>query len=819
MKLKQQSQQLNNHSAERKRHLLSVVVALAMVSIIGITFSKSVFAQFDNVGTLFPDSVSLENSQMLIQADELEFDNDQNTISAIGNVKVNLDDYKLTADLIRLERKTSRLVAEGNIELTNPDGTVITADSLNMSEDFRDGFVYSLSVLSLQRTRIQAEKVEKIDENVMRFESATYSPYYSSPMKYPPLWRLKAVRIVQDNNIELIVLDDMRLELFGIPVAYLPKFVVSDPKARKGTGLLNPTYHYNQFQGYGFVAPYYVSLAPNYDTTLTTAFMTKQGLLFDLEWRHLINNINYSVGFAGIGQQDSDAFTEDLDPEKYRTNSADRTFRGGFRTDGEMKLSPLWNMGWNYSILTDRRFPHDYATANVGHYGHDPRIYLRGNHNRNNFHAAIYKLRVADDPYYCLIKHDCHYRLSPNSANREIEIDPQDFQPLIRPAIEHEYYFDKPAFGGEVSVFTNFASLSRKMTEVNAYKEDEYYYPGYAGNHTRISTRGNWQHRIVDSAGQIFTPFAYVQLDIFQNTELETDELVHLTKDQMNFRIMPAVGMLYDYPFVSSYDWGAQIVNPVGQLIVRPSETGIGKYPNNDSHSVVFETANLFESDKFTGYDRSEGGTRLNLGIRHVVQFGSSSTLSSLLGQSINIAGINSYEESDLTHPFVGASLDSPFSDYITSHFLDTSIGLQLGVSNWIDKDDFELNRTDLTSAGYFGPMVGSAKYSFLRTNTESKDELLQEGQVSTGLKVHDNWRIYGSLRYDIEENVNTFSSLGMGYDDEGISISATFGEENDRSGELINRYIRFNISPRTLGEIDLDQIQSLGFLDYNFFN
>lgn len=811
--------QLTNRLAVSAQKLCHVLIVVVLVTVVTFMQFEHVMGQFDNVGGIFPDSIDFENSQMLIQADELEFDNDQNTISAVGNVDISLGEYNLKADQIMLDRSTSRMVAEGNIELTSPDGTVITANSLNLSEDFSNGFIYSLRALSAQRTVISAEKVEKINEQVLSFENATYSPYYTNQSKFPPFWRLKSVKIVQDKNIELIVLDDVRLELFGLPVVYLPKFVLVDSNSSKGSGLLVPNYYYNDIHGYTLVAPYYVSLAPNYDTTVTTALMTRQGILLDFEWRHLLEDVSYSMGVAGISQQDPKVYFENLNSEIHRSNSADRTFRGAVRTNGNIQLNPLWRLGWNYSLLSDRRFPHDYGTANVGHYGHDSIIFLRGDYENNYFDAAIYNLRVSNDPFYCLVKYNCRYRLIPSAEPKEFEIDPQDFQPIIRPVIEYVYFTDQPIFGGDVSLVSNLTSLHRSLTEVNSSIENKYFYPGYSGNQTRFSMKGNWKRQLIDRFGQVFTPFAYSKIDMFLLSQLETDELEHLTKDSLSFRVMPAVGINYSFPFVSSYQWGTQLISPVGQLIVRPNETGIGEFPNNDSHSIVFETSNLFEHDKFTGFDRTEGGTRLNLGFRHILQFNDGSALNSLFGQSLHVAGMNSYRESDLTHPFVGASLNESISDYVTSHLVDTNFGLQLGASNWIDKDDFRLNRTDLVTTGFLGPIVGSAKYSYLRTNSESGKKRHQEGQLATGIKIQDNWRLYGSMRFDIEENVNLSSLIGLGYDDEGISISATFGEENNRSGELINRFIKFNISPRTLGEIDLEQIQNLGLLDYNLLD
>ena len=83
---------------------------------------------------------------------------------------------------------------------------------------------------------------------------------------------------------------------------------------------------------------------------------------------------------------------------------------------------------------------------------------------------------------------------------------------------------------------------------------------------------------------------------------------------------MPDVGVEYRYPFVDVEPWGTQTIEPIAQLILRPNETQIGKFPNEDAQSVVFSDANLFSIDKFSGWDRVEGGGRVNAGFQYTAQ-------------------------------------------------------------------------------------------------------------------------------------------------------------------------------------------------------
>jgi len=49
------------------------------------------------------------------------------------------------------------------------------------------------------------------------------------------------------------------------------------------------------------------------------------------------------------------------------------------------------------------------------------------------------------------------------------------------------------------------------------------------------------------------------------------------------------------YPFIGVESWGTQTIEPIAQVIIRPNETAIGKFPNEDAHSLIFDDTNLFK--------------------------------------------------------------------------------------------------------------------------------------------------------------------------------------------------------------------------------
>ncbi|WP_163068262.1 LPS-assembly protein LptD, partial [Acinetobacter baumannii] len=52
----------------------------------------------------------------------------------------------LQADSVRYDRASSRVFAEGNVRLTDQDGAVVTGDRMELTDDFKNGFIDSLRI-------------------------------------------------------------------------------------------------------------------------------------------------------------------------------------------------------------------------------------------------------------------------------------------------------------------------------------------------------------------------------------------------------------------------------------------------------------------------------------------------------------------------------------------------------------------------------------------------------------------------------------------------------------------------------------------------
>src|ERR687897_562383 len=199
-------------------------------------------------------SGSGQQDRLLVDAREIVYDNDRNTIAASGDVQMNYQGRTLQADRVIYDRNT------------DASGTVASGDRFELTDDFKSGFIDSLRVVQSSvengrplTTRFSAPRAERAEGETTIFERGTYTacePCKENPEK-PPLWQVKAARIIHNNQERTITYENATLELAGIPVAYLPYFWSPDPTVKRKTGFLAPRYIMSNTLGTGLSVPFF----------------------------------------------------------------------------------------------------------------------------------------------------------------------------------------------------------------------------------------------------------------------------------------------------------------------------------------------------------------------------------------------------------------------------------------------------------------------------------------------------------------------------------------------------------------------------------
>ena len=715
------------------------------------------------------------DGQMLVQAVEVDYDYNNNRVSAVGNVQMFYNGTSVEADKVVYDQKTKRLYAEGNIRMTDADGKITYANTMDLSDDYRDGFVDSLRVDTADSTRMAATRADRSSGNYTVFENGVYTacaPCADDPKK-PPLWQVKGARIIHDQTEKMLYFETAQLEFFGVPVAYMPYFSTPDPTVKRKSGFLMPGYFPGTAAtGFGMEAPYYWAIAPDYDATITPRIMTRQGVMMQGEFRQRLIDGAYQIRAYGIDQ---------LDPGAFAGQPGDRQFRGGIDTKGQFAPNDKWVWGWDGVLLTDYAFFNDYRLAQY----RDPmssflslpteaisQLYLTGVGNR-----SFFDLRSI-------------YYLSYSGNQQQV--------PVVYPVFDYSNVFNYPILGGEVSYKTNFTNLTRNdavfdpittlastnglctLTSADplARTPSQCLLRGFPGTYTRLSVEGQWRRSFTDSVGEIWTPFVSFRADAI-NADVSNQPGVSNflpVGDTQAIRPMPTVGLEYRYPFINVQPWGSTTVEPIAQVIIRPNETYAGQLPNEDAQSLVYDASNLFSVDKFSGYDRVEGGGRANVGVQSTTQFDQGGAVKAVFGQSYQLFGLNSYSVKDATNTGLDSGLAKVYSDYVSSVSYSPNRTYTFSVRSRMDEQTWNIQRFEAEAKANFDRWSIGVIYGNYAPQPQLGYLSRREGLLANGsVKIAANWVATGAARWDlVNNNINQYV-VGAGYVDDCFVLAANY--------------------------------------------
>lgn len=156
-----------------------------------------------------------------------------------------------------------------------------------------------------------------------------------------------------------------------IPIFYFP-YVNFPIDKRRQTGFLQPSFENSSLNGKTVTAPYYLNLAPNYDATITTNYMTLRGFKFENVFRYLTKTSYGAINFDFLPQD-----------RAYRAIRADAyantAFMNSTNPDDIVRRNDLGNSNFRYRIAAKNNsyinpnwlFTLDFTDASDGNYLYD----------------------------------------------------------------------------------------------------------------------------------------------------------------------------------------------------------------------------------------------------------------------------------------------------------------------------------------------------------------------------------------------------------------------------------------------------------------
>ena len=648
-------------------------------------------------------------------ADELRIDG-SDLLVAQGNVEALFGTTRLQASRVVFNRRDGTLQIDGPLVLNDGREIVILADQAEMSDSLRRGLIQSARVVFDEQLQIAAHSVERLDERFTEMNNVIASSCEICAQRRTPLWEIRARRVVHDDQEQQVYFENAQFRLFGLPVAYIPRLRVPDPRLQRATGFLSPRFSIDTGHGVGLRTPYFLVLSPDRDLTLTPFLGSKGTQALELRYRQAFATGRLEIG--GLIGRDS------IRP------GATRAF--GY-AEGEFAVGRGFVLGFNLIQPADRTVLEDYDRG-VARLTSDITLQRVRRDERMRLQFLQFRSMRLNDVNETL----------PNQVGQAVL----------------ERRMDVPGLGG-VAGFRLEAHLHQRRQAVGAAGIPASTPSITTGERPRrvgrLSLDLDWRRDAVLPGGVLGAVGAHIGLDQFSLSQTGGAFPTSAT------RVTPNVMAELRWPLVrSGANAVSHVIEPVAQVIW--GRDGLADLPYEANRMPELDDGNLFSYDRFASRDVREGGLRANLGVswtRHDPD-GWSSTLT--IGRIWRQRDLGQFASET---PLAGAR-----SNWLLAGSIDAVDGLQLS-NRSVFTSDFRLQRTalelDWTGSNY---TISTSYMRIIANPFEGRARTASEWSFDGTRDLDEFWTARVGWRYDIARNRAARAMVGLEYENECLRMS-----------------------------------------------
>lgn len=717
-------------------------------------------AEPDKPASVVSDA-SEKPDEIKFSADTVDYDFENDVVTATGDVLLNRDGYKLRSDTVVWNRKTGIVEAKGNIRSTGPNGETAYGDSILLTDSLRDGIVDNLLLVLEDESRLAARKGERFADGSLVLDHAAYTACAVTTgdgCPKDPSWQIKAVKVRYDPVKKRVSYDGARIEIFGLPIIPLPglSHPISDENR---SGILVPNLRIDSTNGVAVSLPYYFSLAPNQDATITTQVFSEVAPLISGTFRNLNDKGAFQVtGYATYSSRIPTSTSGTL-------VGSEKDFRGYFATTGRFILDENWTISQSARIASDRTFLRRYDIS-----------------DDDSLRSTVNIERIDDSSYFSLA----------GWAFQTLRTgDPQNQVPIALPVVDYRKKLAEPILGGRAQF--QFNSLAIGRTE------------GQDTQRAFASVR--WDLRKLTNWGQEITLTGFARGDVYNSSDNALNETAIYSGDSgWQTRAIATAAIDIKWPFIGEAFGGTQTLTPRFQVVATPAVSNLS-IPNEDSRSVDLEDTNLFALNRFPGYDRYEDNVRATYGLEWNLSR-PNLKVDAIVGQSYRLAN-NSNIVPD------GTGLSERFSDVVGRTEVRFKDIVKFTHRYRIDKDNLAVRRNEIDAT--IGSKNTYALFGYLRLNRDigaGIEDLSDREEMRVGgrYQIDQYWSVFGSAIIDLTDAREDPTSsadgfepvrhrVGVAYDDGCLSLGVTWRYDYEDSGDdQSGSTFLFRLALRNLG-------------------
>lgn len=630
-------------------------------------------------------------------------------LTAEGNVEALQGNVRVEAKRIIYDRFTGKVLVTGPIRLTQGDYIQIIAEFAELDTDFQNGLIRGARVVMDQRLQLMTRQIKRVDGrfNVMGRTSVTSCKVCDDGS--PPLWQIRAKRIVHDEDERQIYFDNAQFRVLDIPVLYLPKLRLPDPTLERATGFLIPSMQNNSNVGTGVRIPYFIRLGDHKDLTITPYLATNAKTL----------ELRYRQAFRAGGIEFNGAISTD--------NFGPGNPRGYLFGLGAFELGNDYRLTFDVKLASDRAYLLDYDYSK---------------RDRLDSDITLRRARRDENTRFALL----HYEsLRANEINATL--------PTLVAVAESERRFFPSLIGGETRLsYKLHAHYRTSGSDIDGADADTI----VDGRDVARANATAWWRRNWTLAGGVRTgvtgSLAFDAINTSQDATLAG----------LDAGITPTVAAHMRYPLSRIDDSGAtQIIEPIAQ--VSWSGGSDLNAANEESTRIEFDEGNLLSLSRFPAEDRHERGLQAAYGLnwsRHSAQ-----------GWTTHVSFaqvVRAKSDGDLT---ISSGLDGTVSDFLIAGQIKTANGFALASRGLFDFSD-GLNKAAARASWDNEKLQLATSYLWLGPDAaENRATALSEWAIDSKYRMNRHWSGLVDWRYDVANGSMAEAGIGLEYRNECMKM------------------------------------------------
>jgi LPS-assembly protein len=692
-----------------------------------------------------PGPDGLGQSGFYLEADTLVRDDKADRWTAEGQVEARYQGRVVRADKIVYDVSVGAVTADGHAQIINYDGSVVSGDHVVLDDKMRAGFVRGFAARDRHNITFAADVAIRRSETVNELNRAVYTPCdicaaNGSPIE--PTWSIAASKVIEDHDKRLVFYRNAVLRVKGVPVFYTPVFWHPDPDAPRASGLLVPRIEFSNRLGFSWEQPYVQVISPSQELIVSPQIDTKVNPFLNLEWTKRFYSGTLDARVGGTYERDFDSHGEKFGKAE---------FRGYVLAHGDFDLTRTWSWGFSAERTSDPLLFDKYNVPNVyqdhGLFGADTQRLV----------SQLYATRQDTNSYLSI-------SAVAFQGLRQIAVgvteDNRGF-PLVAPMIEGRYDAPFQVLGGSLRFQGSAVMLSRDETISTA--------TGPTDNSRRATGEIDWLRTFIMPNGIRLDPFVNLRGDVYNISDLSASN----TADHTTSRGQATAGLTVSWPFIRQQGANTLLIEPIAQFLVSPDVRANPNIPNEDSVVFTYDETNLFDPNKFPGYDVFDGGTRMNLGGRMTYDWGGGHDLTMVAGRTLRTDSTNIF-------PAAGG-LNHTASDWVLAVDTTPIDGMSL-FSRALFNDSVGVDRAEVGIDFAYDRMRGYLRYDIDNTIPTAKINDIEYGAEFFPLK---NWGVSIAGIHDLNAKDWRLRDVGIVYRDDCIRVEVVYQHQDTIQGQL----------------------------------